>query len=314
MDEVVVRRATLKDVPFITWVHCSDLEDDTWYAFPDGKRKEASDPKELTLYERWLNGGSWMSEELCAIYLNNLLLNGHMPLVASIGGTVVGELEVFYGYESDGKLYGHIGVVQVHREYQRQGLGTKLVEKAIEYAKKRGAEYLTVRPRDSLQSFYKKLGFSDWLRTVVFKAEAYPFLTRLSWQEDQSYFNKKRFSQFILGQEQSSAQIWQIFHKNLFALSEFTKEPIHTGKVRSMNHETLAIFFPHVYFGDMANVYAWSERDVTDEHIFSILTLAYHFGYDRVRSLLIEDKFERFKNKLQLGEMERQEILRLDLD
>lgn len=313
MTEIVVRRGGLKDIDQIVKVHSSDLENDLWYAFPNGQRVETKDPENLSLYERWLNGGSWMSNELCTIYINSLLLGGHIPIVAEIDGMVVGELELFFGWESDHKLYAHIGVLQVHKDFQRQGIGTKLLQKAISTAKKRGASYLSVRPRDLLQPFYQEYGFSEWLKTVVFEAQAGPYLAKLRWEEDNTVFNKMKFWDFILGQEQSSAQIWQIFNRNFFALPEFTREPIHTGVITSDTQETVAIFFPHVYFGDMANVYAWSKTQAKDEHLWSILTLAYHFGYDRVRSLLDTKQFEKLSAKLPLVEIERQEIFRLDL-
>lgn len=312
MSELVIRRGELKDVAGIVDVHCSEL-DGTWYSFKGGVRKEVEGPTSLSLYERWLNGGSWMSPELCAVYINNLLLEGHIPLVAEQNGLIVGELELFFGWESDGNLYAHIGVVQVHKDHQRKGIGALLIKEAINYARKRGAYYLTVRPREGLKDYYKNLGFGEWLKTVVFTAEASPYVARITWEEDNTYFNKKKFSRFIMGQEQSSAQIWQIFHRNQFALPEFTREPIHTGRASTDGQEILAIFYPHVYCGDMANVYAWSDTDIRAEHIWTLLTLAYHFGYARVRSLLIEEHFERLKSKLPLEEMERQEIFRIEL-
>ena len=313
MEKVVVRRGGLADVAQIVAIHCSDLEDNTWYRFPEGKRVVAKSVSELNLYERWLNGGSWMSEELCAIYLNNLLLNGHIPLVAELDGKLVGELELFYGKENDGHLYAHIGVLQVHKEYQRQGIGTLLVQKAIVTAKKRGASYITVRPRDLVRGFYQDLGFDEWLKTVVFFAEAAPFVSGLTWKEDTTIFHKQKFWPFILGYEQSSAQIWQIFHVNQFALPEFTREPIHTGIVSGRGKEIVTIFYPHVYFGDMANVYAWSNKGPNKEDLWTMLTLAYQFGYDKVRSLLTEDKYEGLKDSCSLAEIERQEIFRLNL-
>lgn len=310
---VVIRRAGLKDVPGIVEVHCSDLEDNCWYSFPGGKRVEAKKPSDLSLYERWLNGGSWMSEQLCSIYLNNLLLAGHLPLIAELDNKIVAEMEIFFGWEHDRYLYAHIGVLQVHKEYQRMGIGTKVIKEAINFSKKRGASYLTVRPRDMLKGFYKQLGFNEWLKTIVIKAEARPFVSKLTWQENVTIFDKKRFWPFVLGQEQSSAQIWQIFHRNQFALPEFTSEPIHTGILNNEGKETVAIFFPHVYFGDMANVYAWSNDSLDEEHLWAVLTLAYQFGYDRVRTLTMEDKFHELKGKCPIEEIERQEIFRLEL-
>ncbi|MEO8397190.1 MAG: hypothetical protein ABI700_29615, partial [Chloroflexota bacterium] len=55
----------------------------------------------LTIYERWLHGGPWMSVETCAILLNHLLLGAGIPLVAVTSKGVVGYLEAYHSVEQE---------------------------------------------------------------------------------------------------------------------------------------------------------------------------------------------------------------------
>jgi hypothetical protein len=55
----------------------------------------------LTLYQRWQHGGAWMSIETGAIWLNQLLLGGGLPLVIVRDGVSVGYAEIYTGNEPD---------------------------------------------------------------------------------------------------------------------------------------------------------------------------------------------------------------------
>jgi len=154
---VVVRRATLDDVKGIVEVHCSGVS--KWYRFLNGVRVEA-EYDELSVADKWAHGGPWMSVETCAVHLNYVLTSKQYPLVAVLGGRVVGELELYIGFENSvlGK-HGWIDVLEVHREYRGRGVGRKLVEKAREIAVEEGCDTLAVWPDPSATGFYRKLGF-----------------------------------------------------------------------------------------------------------------------------------------------------------
>lgn len=54
----------------------------------------------------------------------------------------------------------HIAMLFVDKEYHRQGIGTKLVNKAIEYCKVK-TQIMTVNSSPYAIEFYHKLGFKD---------------------------------------------------------------------------------------------------------------------------------------------------------
>lgn len=72
-DGMDIRIAKLEDTNGVVEVHCSDVEE--WYHYENGQRREPDSYDNLTLKERYLHGGPWMSIETCAI---------HSSLVAKI--------------------------------------------------------------------------------------------------------------------------------------------------------------------------------------------------------------------------------------
>ena len=59
----------------------------------------------------------------------------------------------------DGGVHGFILDTTVHADYQRQGIGRKVIEAAIEAARETGIEWLHVDYEPHLDKFYKQCGF-----------------------------------------------------------------------------------------------------------------------------------------------------------
>lgn len=169
-DAVRIRLARLDDAAAIADVHRSHIT--RWYRQIGDEQHEVGYGS-LTLDERCGFGGPWMSPETCAIHLNNLLLRQHTPVVAEKDNRVVAEMELFVGRE--GRPYGrncHIGVLYVHRREQRRGIGRRMVEHAIKYARESRCDTLTVASDSACAVFYRKCGFS--FQDTLVEVEAAP--------------------------------------------------------------------------------------------------------------------------------------------
>lgn len=59
----------------------------------------------------------------------------------------------------DGGIHGFILDTTVHTDYQRRGIGRKLVKAAIQAAQAKGIEWLHVDYEAHLDEFYKQCGF-----------------------------------------------------------------------------------------------------------------------------------------------------------
>lgn len=167
MEELRIRPATLADAAAVTAIHCSHVE--TWRR---GGKGEPVSYEALSLYERWLHGGPWMSVETCAVHLNRWLRAGHPVLVAEVGGRVVGEAEFVENPEPP--PYGpalHLSLLFVHARWQGQGVGRALVEAGAGLAKERGRLSLTTQPERTAEPFYARVGFEPWLWLREWQAE-----------------------------------------------------------------------------------------------------------------------------------------------
>jgi ribosomal protein S18 acetylase RimI-like enzyme len=70
-----------------------------------------------------------------------------------------GRLVGFVNVAWDGGIHGFILDTTVHADYQRRGIGRKLVEAAIESSRAKGIEWLHVDYELRLDEFYKACGF-----------------------------------------------------------------------------------------------------------------------------------------------------------
>lgn len=59
----------------------------------------------------------------------------------------------------EGGLVGHIEDVVTHKSFQNMGVGTSLMQKAIEFAKEAGCYKIILDSSESNAPFYEKLGF-----------------------------------------------------------------------------------------------------------------------------------------------------------
>jgi GNAT superfamily N-acetyltransferase len=127
MSQITVRQAILADAAHITALHNATIA--TWTRrMADGESAPAS-YDELTLFERWQNGGPWTSIEMCAVHIANLLRGSDgFPLVAEVEGRVVAEAEVFIGHEPE--PFGHhinIPKLTAHPDYSGTVIGSALL-------------------------------------------------------------------------------------------------------------------------------------------------------------------------------------------
>jgi len=116
-----------------------------------------------------------MSIETCSVHINYLLTSGQYPLVAILNDKVVGELELYVGYEKGilGKC-GFIDVLEVHNDFRRRGIGRRLVYEAMKITESLGCDTIAVWPNPGAIGFYKRCGISDIAYRVVYVEVSIP--------------------------------------------------------------------------------------------------------------------------------------------
>ena len=85
----------------------------------------------------------------------------HIIAVAVIDGKIVGSttLLIETKFIHNGGKVGHIEDVVVDKEYQRKGIGEKIITYLLRYAKDQGCYKTILDCVDDVKPFYEKLGF-----------------------------------------------------------------------------------------------------------------------------------------------------------
>ncbi len=160
MSQITVRQATLADAASITALH--NLNVDSWTRRRLNGEDVPVDYGDLTLFERWQNGGPWASVEMCAVHLANLLRGSDgIPLIAEIEGKVGAEAEVFIGHEPE--PFGHhinVSKLVVHPEFDHVGLGSALLTYILQIGEAIRCKRVTVADGEADAALYEHHRFT----------------------------------------------------------------------------------------------------------------------------------------------------------
>jgi hypothetical protein len=97
MPDLHTRPARLEDTAAISQLARAEIT--AWQRRDAGGTIQDVPYEALTIYERWLHGGPWMSQETATLHLNHLLLGGGLPFVVEAEGRIVAYAEAYPGAE-----------------------------------------------------------------------------------------------------------------------------------------------------------------------------------------------------------------------
>ncbi len=291
--EIIVRKAKLDDTKGIVEVYCSSIN--KWVKRVDGREVEVR-YEDLSLVERWSYGGPWMSIETCAVHLNYLLTWGQHPLVALINGRVVGELELYIGYEKGllGK-HGFIDVLEVYASFRRRGIGRRLVEKAAEIALEQNCNVLAVWPNPEATGFYRKCGFNE----IAFKVKDVELVVPRTKGTGMDKYTFKEFPEnydtlgnwfFVTPRIESSFVAW-VKSRWDYAVEEGVVKYF-DALIPELN---VAVIIESIWMNQSrASLYLWvKDLEVLDQALEVSLSIASMQGYNSLRVLLSNDVYEK---------------------
>jgi len=118
-----------------------------------------------------LRKASDINQEKAKKILENIQSNpNHLIFVAIIDNKIVGSTSLLIEpkFIHEGGLVGHIEDVVVTREKQGLGIGEKLIEFSLEYAKKAGCYKTILDCSDDVKQFYEKIGFKRHANAMRF--------------------------------------------------------------------------------------------------------------------------------------------------
>ncbi len=293
MVDSTVRQATLDDTHAISELFRSRI--DVWQRLDAGGRVETVPYEALTVYQRWLHGGPWMSVETAAIHLSRLLSGAGLPLVAQVKGQTLAYAEAYYGNEPlpFGEHF-HLANLVVHPEYAERGLDDALLKALLERMKARKARHLlvsrvagnteagTLNEPFALTPLARERRLSIPARTGQIFYRATEHLNPDPAQINGWYMP--------VGRTTSARQQWEtVWHRTWEALPEIQSQRAHRLKVSAAGQDAFVCCKQQLYDPRGADVYCWSPKPLTNQLLSAIRDWAHREGYRTLSMVVPED-------------------------
>ena len=92
----------------------------------------------------------------------------HIIYVAVQDSKIIGAATIFFEQKfiHKGGKVGHIEDVAVHKKYQGEGIGLKLIKTLLRHAEKKGCYKTVLDCTDEVMPFYEKLGFKHFSNSM----------------------------------------------------------------------------------------------------------------------------------------------------
>lgn len=283
MTPIEVRQACLDDTQAI-----SDLFRDrisVWQRLNSSGQVEDVPYDALTIYERWLHGGPWMSVETAAIHLRHLLCGAGVPIVAVENGKIQGYAEGYFSNEPE-PFGTHLGLAQfLGSPSCYDSLFSGLIETARSQRCPRVTAQCVASDADT-QALYARHRL-----TPIAQIKRYS-LSAKSGQGfykvvDHSNEDARQIERWFMsvGRLGSAREQWETLWPHTFdALPEVRERRTRRLHFSSAGQDALVCCQPQLYAPRNAEIYLWSPKPLTSQLLTALRDWTHREGY---RSLIL---------------------------
>lgn len=281
MVDIHIRQARLDDTAAISILFRSHIP--TWQRLNPQGQVEDVPYEALTIYERWLHGGAWMSVETGAIHLSHLLRGAGVPLVAEVDGRVEAYTALYPGVEPE-PFGRNLGMDQptAHPDYAGADLESALLATACEQAEAR--KYRRVLVHVTLpewKAFYERHRLSE--RAMV-RRYTLPARTGQGFYQTGEHLDPDPAQiqgwHMPIGCSASARQQWEtIWPRTWDAIPEMRQRRTHRIQFNASGQEAFVCCQQQLYVERNADVYCWSPRPLTKQLLTAIRDWSHREGY-----------------------------------
>lgn len=289
MTEPVIRNAQLDDTRYISDLFRTPVT--TWQRLdPDGRVQDVT-YEALSLYERWLHGGPWMSVETAAIWLNHLLKRGNVVYVAVQAGEIVGYLEAYPGNEP-APFGRHLHVAHLVAPDQdiKDTLMRKLRERATDGDFDRFTTAFSAYDDDA-RTYYERFGMQRIERTQQYTIAA---------QTGQGFYkvtehpnpNPEQINgwRMTIGRQQSARQHWETLWPRLWeVIPEIRERRTHRLSFNAAGQTAFLFCQQQLYAPRTVDVCCWSPKALKTQLITALRDWAHREDYRSLRLSLSDE-------------------------
>ena len=287
---MLTRQATLDDTSKIVALFTARVS--VWQRLNAAGQVEDQPYEQLTIYERWLHGGAWMSLETGAIWLSHLLSGNGLAYVVEDGGAIVAYAEAFVNRELT-PMGGHLHLADMLIHEGCADEVHHLLADAI-LSDARGPGRLSVAYPDYSKekaTYYRKyFGANEAFRLARYT---------LSAQIGQSFYKSRDFDKtdaslidgwaVAVGRTSSPRALWEAEWKEHWrCIPQIVSRSKHRQYVNASGHEALVCYHQQLYNDRQAEVYCWSPRNLSTQLLVAIRDMGHRLGF-RMLTLALPD-------------------------
>ncbi|MBZ0299387.1 MAG: GNAT family N-acetyltransferase [Anaerolineae bacterium] len=291
MVETHIRRATLDDTRSISHVFRAHIS--AWQRLNAQGQVEDVPYTELTIYERWLHGGAWMSVETGAIHLSHLLRGAGVPLVAEVEGHIAAYTELYEGVEP-APFGASLSLTHptLHPRLVNQGLEIALLDAAREQAAQRKCERLLVSSAlPEAQQFYQAQGLQS---VTIMQRFSLPAKTGQGFYRTVEHLDPDPVQikgwHMPIGRRGSARQQWEtLWPRTWDSLPEIRQRRTHRLKLNAAGQDSFVCCQQQLYVERSADIACWSPRPLTSQLLTAIRDWSHREGYRTLVLIVPED-------------------------
>ncbi len=287
---MLVRQATLDDTRDIVALFTASLP--IWQRLNTQGQVEDLPYEALTIYERWLHGGAWMSLETASIWLSHLLSGNGSAYVVERDGGILAYAEAFYNRELT-PMGRHLHVAQMRvAESCADEVHHMLADRIRDDARGPGRLSVAYPEYDKEAGTYYRKYFGA---NEVFRLARYT----LGAQIGQSFYKSQEFDKteaslidgwaLAVGRWSSPRALWEAeWIEHWSSIPQIIERRKYRQYVNASGHEALVCFHQQLYNSRHAEVYCWSPRNLSTQLLVAIRDMGHRLGF-RTLTLALPD-------------------------
>jgi len=276
-----VRQATLDDTRQIVALFSGRVP--VWQRLGERGQVEDLPYDALTIYERWLHGGAWMSLETGAIWLSHVLSSKGLGYVLDDGEQILAYAEGFLNRElTPMGAHLHLAEILVDERCADED-HHRLADTILGDA--RGAGKLSVAhpeyDTEVATCASKDVGASETFRLTRYSINA---------QIGQSFYKSQEFDKtdasliddwaLAVGRWSSPRALWESeWIEHWSGIPQIIERAKHRHYINASGHEALVCFHQQLYNDRSADVYCWSPRHLSTQLLVAIRDMGHRLGF-----------------------------------
>jgi hypothetical protein len=291
---MLVRQATLDDTRQIVSLYSGRIS--IWQRLNARGHVEDLPYDALTIYERWLHGGAWMSLETGAIWLSHVLSGNGLAYVLEDDGAVLAYAEAFLNRELT-PLGAHLHLADVLVDERcADDIHHMLADAILDDARAPGR--LTAAHPDydqELATYFRKYyGASEAYRLTRYTIAAH---LGQSFYKSQEYTNVDASQidnwAMAVGRWTSPRALWESeWIEHWRSIPQIVARSKQRHFINASGHEALVCFHQQQYNDRQADVYCWSPRNLSTQLLVAIRDMGHRLGYRALTLALPEASAE----------------------